>query len=140
MKIFKKKSSSAQSQGLPQMEEDEGLAGVEVYSKSCSDGIPLPVTALCCLAGPESPPLSHLPPKAFPIHFTLVPITSPLSVMPAAFPVPTGGPGSSCLIIPRVRHACQMVLERMDSLLYSWGTQHTQVLTEALLSITDSDG
>lgn len=57
--------------------------------------------------------------------------------MPAAFPVPTGGPGSSCLIIPRVRHACQMVLERMDSLLYS---QHTQVLTEALLSITDSDG
>ena len=88
----------------------------------------------------HSPPLSHLPPKAFPIHFTLVPITSPLSVMPAAFPVPTGGPSSSCLIIPRVRHACQMILERMDSLLYSWGTQHTQVLTEALLSITDSDG
>ena len=63
-----------------------------------------------------------------------MPITSPLSVMPTAFPVPTGGPSSSCLIIPRVRHACQMILERMDSLLYSWGTQHTQVLTEALLS------
>lgn len=67
--------------------------------------------------------------------------------MPAAFPVPTGGPASSCLTIPRVRCDCQVVLEGMDSSYTSFYLPQApstvfirgQVPREALLNVTDSN-